>query len=390
MEGYHIMLMRYPIFSSIGANLAARIPRAQKHFSSFLPKQNNAGSFVFKPITPIEIEAEILSIPLNKVYGLYSCPTRIVKSTSKIISSPLCKLINKSIEIGAYPSKWKHAKVVPVYKGEDKTDPLLSVFNRIFEKTMYHRLMAYLEINGILYDSQYGFREKHSTENILINIVNQIQPHFDKGMLSCGVFIDLKKAFDRIDHCILLQKLYHYGIRGIINDWFHSYLTDRVRSTKIGSEVSTKLTTACGVPEGSVLGPLLFLLYVNDLCRSSDKLSFYLFADDTNLLYADRDINSLEKVVNAELSRVQEWLVANKLTVNAKKSNFVIFHPYQKKLDHDVVMKIFDIHTKEFVLLDQKTYIKYLGILIDPNLTWKYHISYMTSKVSKTIGVIAR
>ena len=384
-------------FSSIGPDSAARIPQAQKHFSSFLPKQKYAGDFVFKPVTPIEIEAEILSIPLNKVYGLYSCPTRILKCASKIISSPLCKLINNSIETGAYPSKLKHAKVVPVYKGEDKTDPsnyrpisLLSIFNRIFEKTMYHRLMAYLEVNGILCDSQYGFREKHSTEYALIDIVNQIQSHFHEGMLSCGVCIDLKKAFDTIDHYILLQKLYHYGIRGIINDWFHSYLTERVQSTLIGSKVSTKLLTACGVPQGSVLRLLLFLLYVNDLCRSSDKLSFYLFADDTNLLYADRDINSLERVVNAELSKVQEWLIANRLTLNAKKSNFVIFHPYQKKLDRDVILKIFDIKTNDFVPLDQKTYIKYLGILIDSNLIWKYHISYITSKISKTIGVIAR
>ena len=195
------------ILSSIGPNLAARIPQAQKHFSRFLPKQKDAGSFVFKPVTPIEIEAEILSIPLNKVYGLYSCPTRILKCTSKIILSPLCKLINNSMETGAYRSKLKHAKVVPVYKGEDKTDPskycpisLLSIFNRIFEKTTYHRLMAYLEINGILCNSQYGFREKHSTEHALIDIVNQVQSHFDEGMLSCGVFIDFKKAFDTIDH----------------------------------------------------------------------------------------------------------------------------------------------------------------------------------------------
>ena len=192
--------------------------------------------------------------------------------------------------------------------------------------------MAFLEINGILCHSQYDFREKHSTKHALIDIVNQVQSDFDKGMLSCGVFIDFKKAFDTIEHCILLQKLYHYGIRSIINDWFHSYLTDRVQSTQIGSEVSTKLTMACG---GSVLGPSLFLLYTNDLCRSSDKLSFYLFADDTNLLCANRDINSPERVVNAELSKVQEWLVANKLTLNAKKSNFVIFHPYQKRFDRD-------------------------------------------------------
>ena len=198
-------------FTSISPNLAARIPQAQKHFSSFLPKQKNAGSFVFKPAIPIEIEAEILSIPLNKVYGLYFCPARILKCASKIISSPLCKLINNSIEIGAYPSKLKYAKVVPVYKGEDKTDSSnyrspLSVFNRIFEKSMNHRLMAFLEINGFLCDSQYGFREKHSTEHTLIDIVNQVQPHFDKGILSCGVFIDLKKLRIRLTIAFYYKK----------------------------------------------------------------------------------------------------------------------------------------------------------------------------------------
>ena len=156
------------------------------------------------------------------------------------------------------------------------------------------------------------------------------------------------------------------------------HLTDRVQSTQIGPEVSSKLTTACSVLLGSVLGPLLFFLYVNDLCISSDKLSFYLFADDISLLSADRDINSLERVVNAELGIVQEWLVANKLTLNAKMSNFVIFHPYQKKLDHEVIPKIFDNDTNEFVSLDQKTYIRYLGMLIDSNLAWKYRISYIT------------
>ena len=138
----------------------------------------------------------------------------------------------------------------------------------------------------------------------------------------------LKKAFDTINHSILLKKLNHYGIRGIINDWFSSYLLGRSQVTEIDSNLSTINKISCGVPQGSVLGSLLFLIYINDFHNSSEKLSFYLFADDTNLLYADKNLKSLEKImVNNELVRVSDWLNANKLTLNAKKSNFVIFHP---------------------------------------------------------------
>ena len=150
----------------------------------------------------------------------------------------------------------------------------------------------------------------------------------DVKLFTCGIFLDLKKAFDTINHSILLKKLNHYGIRGIINDWFSSYLLGRSQVTEIDSNLSTINKISCGVPQGSVLGPLLFLIYINDFHNSSEKLSFYLFADDTNLLYADKNLKSLEKImVNNELVRVSDWLNANKLTLNAKKSNFVIFHP---------------------------------------------------------------
>ena len=147
-------------------------------------------------------------------------------------------------------------------------------------------------------------RENHSTQHAIIDSVNVIQNNMDQKLFTCGIFLDLKKAFDTVDQLILLQKLNHYGIRGIINAWFASYLLGRSQVTELGLNLSTKCMIACGVPQVSVLGPLLFLIYINDIHNSSAKLSFYLFADDTSLLYADTNLKSLEKTVNSELFKV--------------------------------------------------------------------------------------
>ena len=238
---------------------------------------------------------------------------------------------------------------------------------------------------------QYGFREKRSTEHAILDIINQIQTNMDKKLYTCGIFIDLQKAFDTVNHSILLQKLSHYGIRGIVNDWFTSYLVGRKQITEIGPRnKSSKEILLSGVPQGSVLGPLLFLIYVNDICNSCNELKFYLFADDTNLLYADKNLKSLESKVNNELSKVYTWLTANKLSLNIKKYNFVIFRPRQKKLPYQVNLKVFDHLSNSYVSLECKNYVKYLGVLIDENLTWKHHISYIASKISMSIGIIAR
>ena len=173
---------------------------------------------------------------------------------------------------------------------------LLSNFSKIFEKLIYKRLKIFLEKNFVLYEKQYGFRDKYSTQHALIDIVNNIQNNMEEKLFSCGIFLDLKKAFDTVDHSILLHKLDHYGVRGIVNNWFKSYLIDRVQTTQCGDNISTKETTRYGVPQGSVLGPLLFLIYINDICVSSKVFQFYLFADDTNILYAEKNLNSLETV----------------------------------------------------------------------------------------------
>ena len=214
------------------------------------------------------MESEISLLSSNKSHGVYSCPVSILKVAKCFVSQPLMEIVNTSILEGTFPKKLKLAKVVPVFKSGEDTDPnnyrpisLLSTFNRIFERLMYKRLKSFFEINGLFYESQYGFREKHSTQYALIDIVNRIQNNMDKGLFSCGVFIDLKKAFDTVDHDSLLDKLYRYGIRGIILEWFSSYLKGRSQVTQIGEHVSTKELNSCGVPQGSVLGPLLFLIY---------------------------------------------------------------------------------------------------------------------------------
>ena len=185
-----------------------------------------------------------------------------------------------------------------------------------------------------------------------------------------------------MNHDILLQKLEHYGIRGVALKWFSSYLTDRKQFVHLnGANSETKMIT-CGVPQGSVLGPLLFLLYINDLPNISNKLKFFLFADDTNIYYDSHDLKSLEKIINKELEKLHEWLCLNRLSLNISKTNFVIFHAKGKPKNTVVTLLI----NKKAI--DEESYVKYLGILIDSQLTFKNHIDELSKKVSRAVGVL--
>ena len=230
---------------------------------------------------------------------------------------------------------------------------------------------------------------KHvSTEMAVIDLQDYLISVFNKKLHAIGVFLDLSKAFDTIDFSILLSKLACYGIRGLPLLWFKSYLHNRTQCVSFNGVLSDYSEISCGVPQGSILGPLLFLLYINDLPYCSDKLKFILFADDTNILYTSNDIGSLYSTLNIELRKVSNWFKCNKLILNAGKSNFIYFHSKYKPVSTEL-LNSYQIKMDDNVL-NRVANTKFLGIFIDESLSWKTHISHINKIMSRNTGVISK
>ena len=224
------------------------------------------------------------------------------------IKQPLTNIFNQSFSTGIFPDDLKISLITPTYKNEDKSlysncrpVAVLPCFSKILEKLMHKRLMDYIERGNILYGKQYGFRKKHSTEMAIIELTTKLTNAIDDRKLTAGIFLDLSKAFDTVDHSIITSKLEHYGKRGIALQWFKNCLSNRYQIVKYKDNQSGKQMIKCGVPKGSVLGPILFLPYVNDIYRCSKQSSFILFADDNNVFYQHKDIKVLIETLNNEL-----------------------------------------------------------------------------------------
>jgi len=304
---------------------------------------------------------------------------------------PLTEIINCSMLYGIVPNQLKEAKVVPVFKKGDKDSlinyrpiSVLPYFAKYLEKVMYDRLSSYIHGANILQQSQYGFRQNHSTYMALLDMEDKITKAIDNNEYSVGIFIDLAKAFDTVDHGILLKKLSNYGIRGTQLKWFQSYLSNRTQRVTCNGAFSKIGLITHGVPQGSNLGPLLFLLYINDLSSVSTTLYFILFADDTNIFYSNKSHAELSEVVNRELTKLSSWFLANRLTLNVGKTNFINFKSHRK-----IKPIIWDLSI-EGQPITQVDSTKFLGVFLDQHLSWKTHINYISQKIAKNIGIIYR
>ena len=249
---------------------------------------------------------------------------------------------------------------------------------------MYDRLYNYLVTLKILYEYQFGFQKSKSTYMALIALTNKLISALDNGDVCVGIFIDFRKAFDTVNHEILLDKLYSYGIRGVAHDWFQSYLTDRKQCVEYDNVTSSIVDMKCGVPQGSNLGPLLFLIYINDLALVSPDLFAILFADDSNFFCTGPKLSEVIDVVNRELQSVVDWLNCNKMSLNIEKTHFMIFKPKRKK-----VVMCSDIMING-IKIDEVKYTKFLGVTIDSDLSWKNHIDSICSKIAKNIGILTK
>jgi hypothetical protein len=380
-------------FVNLGPNLASGIkPKTNQSPESFLGVENRSTQSIFvNPVTIDEVITAMKTLKSGSGAGWDDVKPSALKEVADLIVVPLTDLINLSLQQGVVPVELKIARVVPIYKAGEKQElvnyrpvSVLPSVSKVYERVVYNRVISFLERSNSLSPLQFGFRKNHSTSLALTYFIDKATQALDNRDNFIGIYVDLSKAFDTVDHRIIAAKLDHYGIRGMMKDWLIDYLRGRSQFVSYNNQASDHLPVTCGVPQGSILGPLLFLIYLNDLPQVCSRLSSVMFADDTTFFYQHSDLDTAVNVVNEDLCVFAEWLRVNKLSLNVQKTKCMYFTINPRARERELPVNI------EGAPVATVKETKFLGVIVQNNLRWTAHVNYISRKIAKGIGVLSK
>ena len=377
-------------FCNVGQNIK---DATTTNFSinDFMPTYH-APVFEFRIITIENVHEAINRLSNSTASSLDGVTAFMLKAAKPKIATVLCHLFNMSVTTRTFLDIWKPAKVTPLFKQGSSNDPgnyrpisVLPSCGKLMERIIHSQTIDYLESHNLLSESQYGFRANRSTGLCLVDFLHHIYTAIDSGMACGTLYLDLSKAFDCIDHRTLLLKLECLGFRASALGWYGSYLKDRRQVTQVGTALSTEKPVQCGVPQGSILGPMLFLCYIDDLKQHLIYTKPSLFADDTALTVCGKNVAEIGYKLNAELENVTNYFAANGFQLNAKKTKCMLFHSTNRYTTENELLVM-----SNDTPIEQVPSFKYLGVYVDECLNFKEHVNYVGKKVKQRTSILWR